>query len=265
MKLALTLTLASAALAHDLYIMPSTFQPRPGERVALGFHVGDSFPRSEVAGRLNKLIQPKISWSGGSVPVENLRVEGTRDMGDAVVSGTGSLMATVATIPNLIELEPAKFLSYLQHEGLDEVIAWRASHGEEKKPGKERYSKYAKALLKSGAPDVYFKQPSGLIIEIIPESDPYALKPGDELPIQVLFRGKPFAGLQIEASWAAGQEGKTMAAGRTGPDGRARIKLPAAGQWRLHTIRMERCSDAATADWESFWASLTFEMEAGKP
>jgi len=260
MKSILALTVAAVASAHDLYIIPSTFRPKPGDALTFGFHVGDSFPRSEVAGRLHKLIEPKVSWSGGSVKVENLRVEGTRDLGDAVVAGSGHLVATVSTVPTLIELEPAKFLSYLKHEGLNEVIAWRAAHGEAGKPGKERYSKYARALLRSGEGGGYFRQPSGLIIEIIPEADPYGIDPGGELPVQVLFRGKPAADLQVEAAWAQGSDSTSTVAGRTGPDGRLRVKLPKAGWWRLHTIKMERCADPAAADWESFWSSLTFEL-----
>ena len=51
MRLALLLLVAGSALAHDLYIMPSSFRPQPGQALTLGFHVGDSFPNSEVAGQ----------------------------------------------------------------------------------------------------------------------------------------------------------------------------------------------------------------------
>jgi hypothetical protein len=39
-----------------------------------------------------------------------------------------------------------------------------------------------------------------------------------------------------------------------------RILIPVkGGKWRLHAIQMERASDSE-ADWESFWATLTFEI-----
>ncbi|MBL8209173.1 MAG: DUF4198 domain-containing protein, partial [Bryobacterales bacterium] len=252
--------------AHDLYIMPSSFRPSPGQAITLGFHVGDSFPNSEVAGRIPRLVQPKLSWQGGSAPVTNLRIEGLRDLGSATTpSAPGTLTATVAPTPNFIELAPDKFLSYLKHEGLDEIIAYRASHNESDKPGRERYSKYARALLRNGAKSTpFFQQPSGLIIEIIPTADPYSLKPGDQLPVQVLFRGKPAANLHMEASWAHGSETKSVSAGRTDANGRLTVSLPKAGLWRLHTIKMERCADPSAADWESFWSSLTFELENAK-
>ena len=48
---------------------------------------------------------------------------------------------------------------------------------------------------------------------------------------------------------------------RTGADGRARLPLNRAGRWLVKAVHMIAvpASDPA-ADWESFWASLTFEV-----
>lgn len=140
------------------------------------------------------------------------------------------------------------------------MIAWRSQHGEEKKPGRERYSKFAKSLLLSGTPDDSYRLALGFPIEIIPESNPYSLHAGGELPVRVLVQGKPAADIQLEAAWAENGKSKTVVIGRTGAEGRIRVPLAAAGKWRLHSLKMERCADPAAADWESLWASLTFEI-----
>ncbi|MCX6621142.1 MAG: DUF4198 domain-containing protein [Acidobacteria bacterium] len=256
----LAILLCAAAQGHDMYILPGTFFPAQGATVTAGFHVGDSFPESEVRGRLDRLVNPRLLWKTGSAAFQNLRVDGKRDAGDAVAGGSGELIATVSTLPNLIELAPAKFTAYLKEEGLTDVIAWRARHAESARPGKERYSKYAKAILLSGATNGFAGHAVGSVLEILPEADPYTLNPGALLPVRVLFRGKPAGGLQLESSWASKAGRKTTVAGRTGSDGRLKVLPPAAGLWRLHTIRMERCAEPAAADWESFWASLTFEL-----
>jgi hypothetical protein len=49
--------------------------------------------------------------------------------------------------------------------------------------------------------------------------------------------------------------------GKTDDEGRIDVPVTP-GQWRLHAIHMER-STKPDADWESFWATLTFE--AGPP
>ncbi len=259
--LGLLLCATVAAVAHDMYIMPSTFRPTKGARITSGFHVGDSFPDSEVGGRIEKLQSPRLIWKGGSAPFTNLRVEGNRDLGDATVGGSGEIVVAVNTSPTLIELEPAKFTDYLKEEGLAEIIKWREQHGESSKPGKERFSKYAKSILVSGDSNGFANHSVGFAIEIIPEADPYTLKVGELLPVRVLFRGKPAPDVQIESAWAGSGQSKTTVIGRTGADGRVKVPVPAAGRWRIHTIKMERCAEPAVADWESFWASLTFEVQ----
>lgn len=260
LTLCLLFSAAAAAVAHDMYIMPTSFLTAKGTKLTAGFHVGDAFPESEVAGRIDKLQNPRLIWQDGTAAFANLRVEGNRDLGDVTVGGSGELVAAVRTSPSLIELEPAKFTEYLKEEGLTEIIKWREQHGELSKSGKERYSKYAKSILLAGAPNGFANHTVGFVIEIIPEADPYKLKAGDLLPIRVLFRGKPAADVQIESAWAGSGDSKTTVAGRTSADGRMKVPLPSAGRWRIHTIKMERCSDPSVADWESFWASLTFEL-----
>ena len=253
--------LAGLLQAHDLYVMPSTFAPARGAIITVGFHVGDSFPESEVSGRVDRLRDPKLMWAGGSGAIGNLRVDGKRDVGDVEAGGDGESIAAVSTLPTLIKLPAAKFTEYLREEGLTETIGWREQHGESSKPGKERYSKYAKAILLSGKANGFGNHAAGFVIEIIPEKDVYRLKAGASLPIQVLFRGKPAAGVQTESAWASNGRSKSTVVGRTGADGRLEVPLPTAGLWRIHTIKMERCAEPTVADWESFWASTTFEVK----
>jgi hypothetical protein len=76
------------------------------------------------------------------------------------------------------------------------------------------------------------------------------------LPVQVLFREKPAGGLEMLV--ASTTNPKNSSIGKT--DAAGRISVPVSpGKWRLHTIHMERAS-GADADWESFWATLTFEV-----
>lgn len=248
--------------AHDMYLMPSGFRPSKDTLLTIGIHTGDSFPDSDVAGKLDKLDNPRLLWNGGSAPITNFHSEKQRNVGEVRVPVSGTLIIAASTRPTLIELEPPKFLSYLKEEGLTNAIEWRDRHSESSKPGKERYSKYAKSLVVAGQSDEFFRHRVGYIIEIIPEADPAALNAAGQLPIQVLFRGKPAADLQIETSWAGAAGVKTVIVGRTDANGRLRVPVSGVGRWRIHTIRMERCADTAAADWESFWASLTFEVRS---
>lgn len=261
--LSLAALLSKSAAPHDLYVMPGNFRPTAGSAVTISFHVGDSFPESEVSPKLERLRDTKLLWNGGEQLLPDVRKQGKKAACQVVVKGGGELLATGSTSPALIHLDARKFSEYLKEEGLASVLAWRASHGESDKPGKERYSKYAKSILLVDQPNAFSTRSVGFVIEIVPEIDPLSLKPGQPLPIRVLFRGRPVEGQQIETSWVPqGRPGsaRTTVVGLTGRDGRFDVPISGQGTWRIHTVHMERCHDPAVADWESFWASLTFEL-----
>ena len=255
-----TILFALPLLAHDLYFLPPTFRVKPGEKIRIAFHNGDAFPESETTAPIARLRDTNVLASSGVTAMTNLRERGKEVLADAPSPGVGNLLLTARSIPNFIGMDPDKFDEYIREEGLDHVTRWRSEHGEAKEKSRERYSKYVKSILVSGAPNEFFSHVVGFTIEIVPEADPSLLKPGSKLPVRVLFRGKPAPGLQIEAA-VAPIVGKTKVTiiGRTGDDGRIFIPIDNTGRWRIHTLLMERCADPKVADWESFWASLTFE------
>jgi uncharacterized GH25 family protein len=256
-------TVLSATLTgHDFYILPTAFQVSPKASISVALHNGDAFPESEGPPVLARVRDTQLRSAFGPVSVEGLHVDGKRLLGTATApERAGTLLLSARTIPNFIELAPDKFLEYAKEEGLANIVEWRAKHGESSKPSRERYSKFAKSILSSGATDDTYKQVIGFVLEIVPEANPSALHAGAQLPVQVLFRGKPAAGLQLEAAWSGGPgKNKVTIIGRTDAQGRIRVPLNGEGKWRLHTLMMERCSEPAAADWESYWASLTFEI-----
>ena len=258
--LLLLLSFAASVGAHDLYIMPEKFVVSPGPLV-VALHDGDAFPDSEVPMAIQRLRDAIIWNQGHSVDLRNPRADGKRVLVDAVVPAVaGTLLLSGRTIPNFIQLNPKEFLAYLKEEGLQHVIDWRTQNNAADKPGRERYSKFFKSILLSGKPDDGYRQIAGHTLEIVPSADPNILKAGATLPLQVLFQGKPAADLQVEVAWAGSASKEVKIAGRTDKDGRAIITLSRAGKYRLHALRMEACAEPQVADWESSWASLTFEI-----
>lgn len=55
--------------------------------------------------------------------------------------------------------------------------------------------KYNKNIL---AWNASFSQPLGTELEIVPLANPLRLKPGDKLPVQVLYRSRPLAGAEVQ-------------------------------------------------------------------
>lgn len=255
------LAVAGGLLAHDLYLMPETFTPGGAGPLRVVFQNGDDFPEGGAPVQPGRLRNARLVSRVGAAAFEQITAEEKRTVARVRLPAAGIGILTASTVPNFIELEAAKFTEYLTHENLTETIAWRAAHGEATKAGRERYSKYVKSLIRVGAGDGFYKERMGLTIEIVPEADPYAVRPGGELPVLVLFRGKPAGDVAVESAWLEAGQAKMETIGRTGKDGRIRIPVKAAGPHRLHAIVMERCAEPKAADWESFWASLTFAIQ----
>ena len=261
MRILLTFTITAGLFGHDLYLRSRAFRLATGQTGVVEFHNGEAFPESQVPPVLARLRGTKVLSPKGEQPLTGLRIVGKAAIGTFRAPEAPAFLVLGETTPNYIELPAPKFEEYLAHERLTSISEWRKANGEAGKPGREIYSKYVKTILHTGAPDAFVTKPAGQAIEFIPTVDPAGMKPGDRLTVQVLFRGSPAANLHVEASSAtAGGAVKERQLGRTDKAGKIEIPLDVAGLWKLHAILMQRRQDTAKADWESFWASLTFEV-----
>jgi len=246
---------ATEAAAHYTFILPQAFRVTAGETMTIGFHSGDGFPES--AAILKRLQEPTVRTDRGAIKLGGLKEDGKRLVASTVAPTSSHIIVTALNPPAVEQMKPDSFEKYLEEEGLGHIVRARAARGESGAPGRERYTMYAKAILTTGTPGDGYKSVVGLPLEIIPEKDPYRLQSGEMLPVRVLFRGKPAADLQLTAASTA--EGfKTGVVGKTDADGRLAIPV-SRGQWRLHTIFMERVTEAEI-DWDSTWTTLTFEV-----
>lgn len=262
--LLVSLGLVGGAAGHDLYLMPERFVAEPGMVLSIAFENGDGFPEGEAPVAPDRLRDARLISRAGTEPFTRMVAEQRRTRAEVRVPGAGIALLTARTLPRFLELPPEKFEAYLEHEHLTDILAWRREHGEEGKPGRELYSKYVKSLVRAGRSDGFWSERAGLLIEFIPEADPYSLRPGDALPVRLLLGGAPAAGVAVESAWLDRGAGKTEFVGRTDAAGRIRVPLRAPGPHRLHAIIMRRCDDPAKADWESFWATLTFSVSEGR-
>ena len=96
-----------------------------------------------------------------------------------------------------------------------------------------------------------FAQPLGEGLEIVPTTDPFALKPGDKLVVRVLRGGKPLVGVPVAYHGAP--------RGETDPDGRIAIRLRHAGVQLISTSAESPLMDGK-ADLEIAAATLQFEL-----
>lgn len=258
----LALLLAAPALsAHDLWIEPGTFTPAPGQRVAVRLRVGQGF-RGDPVPRDPKLLERFVALGPkGEVAIPG--VPNTEPAGFASFSAQGLQVLVYDSAREPIELEGPKFEEYLREEGLQNVISLRAQRGQSAAPGREVFSRCAKALVSvggKGAGERGYDRVAGLPLELVPEKSPYALVGGGELPVRLLYQGKPLENALVIAL-QKGRADQAVSA-RTDRKGRVTLRLDRPGVWLVKAVHMVPAPKEAGADWESFWASLTFEILA---
>ncbi|MEP6471861.1 MAG: DUF4198 domain-containing protein [Acidobacteriota bacterium] len=255
---ALVLT-AVPLLAHDFWIEPTTFHPEVGSMVGLSLRVGQGFRGDPVPLMPDRIVK-FVTVSAAGAETTAAGIPGRDPAGRARVTEPGFVIAGYRSSPSNLELPADKFEAYLKDEGLEKVIAIRARRGDSEKPSKEIYSRCAKALLDAGgAGTAGFDRVLGLRLELIPEASPKKLPPnaGGSIPVRLLYEGKPLAEALVVAM-NRDEPDKRLSA-RTDKAGRVVLALPRGGVWLVKAVHMVPAPAESGADWESLWASLTFE------
>jgi uncharacterized GH25 family protein len=253
------------APAHDFWIEPSTFRPAAGEEVTAALRVGQKLqgePLPLIPFFVDRFV---LKGDGREVSIEG--ESGAEPAGKGSVPAAGLHWIGYQSQPTPILLEARKFEESLRDEGLERIVAERAKKGQSGAQGRERFSRCAKALLqskgtKADASKGVFDTPLGFTLELVPRKNPYALRPGGELSLAVLFRGKAIANVLVVATSKDDPE-KTVSA-RTDANGLVTLRLAHPGFWLVKAVHMESAPPDTGVDWESWWASVTFELAAAR-
>ncbi|MEA2561892.1 MAG: hypothetical protein QOH06_3396 [Acidobacteriota bacterium] len=250
----LGLMLAGPALAHDFWIEPSSFRPAPGERVAVRLRVGENLKGDPVPRELGRIERFAAVGPAGEAEVKG--VEGVDPAGWVSPAGPGLHWLVFDSNHASVEQTGPKFDNYLGQEGLERIRKLRKGTG----PVKEIYSRCAKSLIRVGNGSAGFDRVLGLELELVPEKNPYALKPGEALPLRLLYKGKPLDGALVIGLAPQGAKVSARTAG-----GRASLVLDRPGLWLIKAVHMVPAPKRSGAEWESLWASLTFELPVPGP
>lgn len=255
--------LATPALAHDFWIEPSTFHPRPGGIVAFRLRVGQNYVGDPVPRQSSAIARFFIRQIGpDGTGRYDQPIEGSDNIDPAGflrADGRATAVIGYASNGSFIELPADRFEDYLRLYGLDAIIAERDKRGERAKAGRERFYRYAKALLTGAGSSRLAAQPLGFAYEIVPDTDPTVATAGP-LRGHVLYDGEPLAGALVEALWR--DDPKVRLVARSDAQGGFAFALPRPGVWLIKSVHMVRAWFFAGSDWDSLWASLTFNAPA---
>ena len=261
--LRLPLTVAVIALssapvsAHDLWIEPTTFAPQLGETVGVRLRVGQDLLGDPVPRDATLVNQFVVEDAAGRKPVVGRH--GADPAGFFRVTTPDLLVIGYSSNPSATELTADKFNQYLKEEGLDTVAALRAQRNETGTKARELFSRCAKSLVLSGSPNAeQGDRPLGFTLELVAERNPYSLRADEDLPVRLTYKNRPLADALVIAMNRRNPSEKLAA--RTDNLGRVRFQLQPSGMWLVKAVHTVPAAAGSHAEWESFWASLTFDL-----
>jgi uncharacterized GH25 family protein len=258
-------SLGGTASAHDFWLQPRGWQTAPGNPLPFFVEVGHGpFREHWGADRSHLLVLDDLA-RGGKVDVRPL-FQG----GGAGPHLTRTFLREGLHIVSLVstnaasDLPSIRYNDYIKAEGLTPAIDARARSGSSNKNGRELYSRRAKALIQVGKPsrydDALATRPIGQTLEIVPLRNPYSLGPDHQLPVRILYEGRPLPGALVKLT-SLEFDDKPLETARSDAGGRASFKVPQVGSWLVNVIWTKPVA-LPQADFLTTFASLTFGYSA---
>ncbi|OYX31105.1 MAG: hypothetical protein B7Z01_13065 [Brevundimonas subvibrioides] len=255
--------IAMPAAAHDFWLQPASFWVRSGAPVGLSLLVGHGANRQLWDADIRRMTR---FYSVGPA--------GTAELSGSIRQGGAGQVALLARGVHVLALEtshaqsdlPAiRFEDYLRVEGLTPAIEARRLSSRTDQPGREIYSRRAKALVRvGGGPAVdepHVTAPLGLTLEIVPERNPYAVPTGEALPFRIYYQGRPLEGALVKLT-NLGADEEPAATSRSNASGRVAFTMPRRGAWQLNVVWTRPITGNPTADFDTTFSSLTFGFDA---
>lgn len=249
---------AFAASAHDTWILPAAFTTAAGQEVRFDITSGMKFPALDAGPKADRIA--KAGFRLGSKTGDLKDFVGSKEALRVSHSFAENGVATawLQSLPKQLELTDQQVAEYLDEARAPSDVrsAWERQKGKVK--WKEDYIKCAKTAVAVGdaASDESWNQPVGLILEIVPVSNPTAIKAGQSVAFKMLRDGKPLP----NAALALVREGSEERVYQTtNAEGVATFQFTKAGKHLLTTMILELPTSEPPL-WHSNFSTFTLEV-----
>ncbi len=245
-------------LSHHFWLEIEDYRPNPGTGVPVTIRIGDSLPGERFPRTPDHIRKFEVIHQGEALPIRGRA--NAHPAGIVPIHDNGLHSIVYYSHPTTTTLTQETFRQYLREEGLKSALG---SLDKKEAPTTsevtETFTRCAKALLSAGdVEEEAVPSWTQMPLEITPKATPSRLQSGETLPVGVRFQGEPLADTLVKAYHRSLKNGPLHQ--RTNRDGEISLPLKASGFWVLSTVHIERLESAAEAEWQSTWASLSFEI-----
>ena len=261
------LLVAGSAQAHELFLKPDNYFLKPQSKEVLKL-VNGTFDKNLAIVARARMQDVSIAADDKVLhpPVTDWHDADAASYLTFTTGKAGTHVAGVSTRPGVRALPAADFRAFLKTYG---ALDGLASFESESKLSavRQRSAKHVKAVIQVG--NIYstdYSRNLGYPLEIVPQNNPYELKLGESLRFQVLHHGQPVANHLVYVNHAGFNEDDDAERRvnaqklRTDKNGLANVRISKKSAWYIALIHVHPVKDA-DADYETNWATLTFEMK----
>ncbi len=261
--LAISVQFSAPVNAHEYWIEPFDFTPELNTTVSADLRVGQDFKGNALAYIGVFTAGYQITDANGMRELKGR--DGDRPALSFETLAPGLNIVTYQTTQSRVRFDEWEtFAAYFNNEGMPEIGEQHRARNLPPTGFSELYSRYVKSLLAVGGETTGADREIGMRTELVALANPYALPFGEGVPVQLLYEGVPLPDKQISIFARSQRQGEEdlleTSKVRTDGNGRAIIKVRPGKRYLLNSVHLIEVEGRGEVVWESFWASLTFEV-----
>lgn len=255
----------SRVAAHDFWLEAAPWVVARGAIVTPGLNAGHAGDRAPWGGAPDRIVSfRKVSPAGATNVRSSLAFDSRRREWSGAIEfdAPGVHVLALETNDAFSVLPADKFDAYVTEEGLTLARLARTDARAKATPGRERYSRRAKALVFVEGGERETAPPQvGHLLEIVTLDSPFALAADEPLRLRIYYDGAPLPGASVKfeslsARLLPPRRAVTDAAGRV------EFTLPKRGAWKASLVWTKPVQGDPEADFATVFASLTFALNA---
>ena len=181
--------------SHDLYLKLDNYYFEPNSQATIKLFNG-SFDVSENVIDRNRMIDASLVGNGKREAIDSTQWQDKDNITylNLTTGKAGTWLAGVSTASRKIEMDASKFNTYLEKDGVIDMLELRKAENEINQDAVEKYAKHVKTIFQVGnKTSDDWKTVLDYPIEFVPLQNPYESHAGHDISIQLLFEGKPLA------------------------------------------------------------------------
>ncbi len=281
-KLGTLLAVFLLCCGHDMFLKLDIYILPPNTSASIELFNG-TFETSDNTIDRDRMVDVSLVGSGQRMVVDTSqwREEKGVTILDFNTGAEGTWLAGVSTRARNIEMSAEDFNTYLEHDGVLDMLAWRKENQLLDQAAVEKYSKHVKTVFQVGDKRSNdWHQILGYPIEFVPLNNPYDMHIGEVLTVELLWKGEPLPNQLVyvgsdadthdhehghshdhdhEADEEHHHHGDGIQQLRTNENGVVAFKVTDNGRWFLRTIHLTTSEEPGLTH-ESNWATLTFKL-----